>query len=173
MGYTDNAGASRISGLEAALQWSVTERFNLSAAVALMDSELKSFEDPIVAPRFGLDANLSGNELPFAPDVSGTVSAQYLAPLGAVSGWKMRLRTDVRYMGERYFETVNLMRADAYWLANVYAGVQNGRYQIGAFADNLFDAEYLTGGTLPDAVFPPEVTIGHPRTYGVRLNARF
>ncbi|MGH8239352.1 MAG: TonB-dependent receptor, partial [Steroidobacteraceae bacterium] len=170
--YIANAGVSEIYGLETALQWSATEHLSLSGAVSLMHSELKEFEDPIVAPRFGLNQDLAGNELPFAPKFSGTVSGQYLVPIGS-GDWEMRLRTDVRYMGSRFFEAVNLIEADPYWLANAYAGIQNERYEIGIYADNVFDEGYLTGGTLPDPVFPAEVTLGTPRMYGIRVAARF
>jgi len=170
--FIANAGKSEISGLEAALQWSPSDRWLLSTAVSLMDSELKQFQDPIVAPRFGLSVDQSGNELPYAPKVSGKVSAQYLVPIGS-GDWELRLRTDTRYMGSRFLEPVNLMEADAYWLANVYAGFQNQHYEIGVYADNVLDEEYLTGGTLPDLVFPAEVTLGTPRMYGLRVSARF
>ncbi|MGH6885454.1 MAG: hypothetical protein ACREGK_05215, partial [Geminicoccales bacterium] len=95
----------------------------------------------------------------------------YIAPL--TGDWQLRLRTDVRYMGKRFFETANLLEADAYTLANLYAGIENERYAVGLYADNVFDEEYLTGGTLPDFVFPPEVTIGTPRMYGIRATMQF
>lgn len=173
--FIANAGRSRIKGEEAALQWAVSERFHLDGSLTFLDAKYKSYQDTIIAPLFGVNPDLSGKTLPFAPRFTGSLSGQYVAPLSLGAGaWNVRLRADVRYSSARYFDPTDLLRADPYWLANVYAGIQNERYEIGVYADNVFDKGYLTGGFLPQAfVFPPEVVLGEPRMVGVRFSARF
>jgi iron complex outermembrane receptor protein len=173
--FIANAGRSRIAGEEAAVQWAVSQSFNLDGSLTFLDAKYKSYQDTIIAPQLGLNPDLDGKTLPFAPRVTGSLSGQYVAalPLGG-GGWKMRLRADVRYSSARYFDPTDLLRANAYWLTNVYAGIQDRHYEIGVYANNVFDKGYLTGGFLPQGyVFPPEVVLGEPRIVGIRFNALF
>ncbi|MGH8211126.1 MAG: TonB-dependent receptor, partial [Steroidobacteraceae bacterium] len=159
-----NAGESRISGEEAALQWAVSDSLDVDASLTFLDSKYKAYQDTVIAPRFGLNPDLNGKRLPFSPRAAGSLSVQYLASLPVGGGtWKARLRADVRYTDSRFFDPTDLLEASAYWLTNLYAGVQNERYEIGVYADNVFNQGYLTGGFLPDGVFPPEVELGQPR----------
>jgi iron complex outermembrane recepter protein len=174
IGYISNAGKSRIEGAEAALQWAVTDRLSLNGSMTFLDSKYLRYDDPIVAPLFGLSPDLTGKRLPYSPRFASSLSGQYVAPLPFGSAaWEVRLRADVRYTDARFFDPTNLLEANAYWLANLYAGVQNSHLEIGAYADNAFNKGYLRGGMLPDFVFPPEVTLGEPRVFGVRVTARF
>jgi iron complex outermembrane receptor protein len=171
--YIINAGQSEIMGLEVSGTWLPTEHLTLTASFSYLDAEYKEFFAPLDAAPFGLDPDLSGNNLVYSSEFSGTLSAQYVAPIGT-GGWSTRLRADLSYVGERPFDTLGLFIADAYTLVDLYAGVQNERYEVGLFANNAFDEDFLTGGFLPSAGgFPPLATVGKPSQFGVRAKVSF
>jgi iron complex outermembrane receptor protein len=170
--YIENAGKSRIKGIEASVFATPTRGLDVNASIALLDAKFIDYIDPISATVFGIDPDLSGNTLSFAPDVTVSAGAQYVFPIGA-SGWDARLRGDVNMVSDRSFNVTNLLIADGYSVVNLYAGVQNERFQIGLFADNVFDERYLTGGSISASTFPPLLTVGKPRIYGIRGEMRF
>lgn len=170
--YIENAGKSRIKGIEAAAQVRLVDGFDFNAAISLLDAEFVEYLDPVSARVFGIDPDFSGNKLSFAPDVSVSAGAQYVFPIGS-GGWDARLRGDISMVSDRSFNVTNLLIADGYAVANLYAGVQNERFQFGLFADNAFDERYLTGGSISASVFPPLLTVGKPRVYGIRSEFRF
>jgi iron complex outermembrane receptor protein len=172
LSYVTNAGKSRVKGLEISGNLLATPELTLSASVSLLDAEFTDYYAPLSAGPFGLDPQLAGNKMVFAADVMASGSAQYRRPLGA-EGWELRLRGDVSYVGERPFDVTNLLMADAYTIVNLYAGMSKGPYEIGVFADNAFDEDYLTGGILPSVFFPPLLTVGDPRVVGVRVAVQF
>ena len=110
------------------------------------------------------------------PDITATIGAQYIRPVGN-GRWNMRLRFDGSYNGEFAVDSSNVGVVDAYFMANAYAGIQNEHVEVGVYARNLFDEEYLTGGFVPGfnpfLAFPPLASIGRPRTVGVRLRFRY
>ncbi len=170
--YIENAGKSRIKGVEGSVQANLVDGLTLNAAISVLDAKFVDYLDPNSALVFGISPDLSGNDLSFAPDLTVSGGAQYVFPLND-GGWDVRLRADASHVGERSFNVTNLLIADAYTVVNLYAGVQNEQFQIGLFADNAFDERYLTGGSISSSVFPPLLTVGKPRIYGVRSEFRF
>lgn len=170
-GFITNAGESRIYGFEAGLNAELADGFTLTGALTVLDAKYEMFEDPFTAPLIGFDSDLAGNDLPFSPNVAASFSAQYVTPLSG--DWDIRLRADGRYTGERAIEFVNAFFADAYFIANLYAGVENDHFELGVFADNVFDEGYILGGFVPGQFFPPLMTIGDPRIWGVRGRISF
>lgn len=170
--FVTNAGKSEIKGLEFSARYSPIVELDLSLTLSLLDTEYTDYVDAIRAAPFGIDPQLAGNELVFAADVSGSLSAQYGRPVGA-GRWSVRLRGDANYVGERPFDVTNLLIADAYTVVNLYAGFEDERYEFGLFVDNALDEKYLNGGFLPSVAFPPLLSVGDPRIYGARVRMRF
>ena len=54
-----------------------------------------------------------------------------------------------------------------------YAGASNDRLEIGFFANNATDEDYLVGGVLPSLFFPPLLTVADPSIYGLRVTMNF
>ena len=79
-----NAATATTQGLEVDLTWAVTDQLTLFAAIAWLNSEYDDFPDgpctfvqnPTSAP--GCVQNLSGKELPYAPEFSGTINGDYV-----------------------------------------------------------------------------------------------
>ncbi|MGH8597399.1 MAG: TonB-dependent receptor [Gammaproteobacteria bacterium] len=169
--YIENAGKSRIKGIEASVTLTPTRGLDVNASISLLDAKFVDYLDPSSALVFGIDPDLSGNKLSYAPDVSVSAGAQYVFPVS--QNWDVRLRGDVNMVSDRSFNVTNLLIADGYAVVNLYAGVQNKQFQLGLFANNAFDQRYLTGGSISSSVFPPLLTVGKPRVFGVRGEVRF
>ena len=60
---------------------------------------------------------------------------------------------------------------EEFW-QNLRAGVEQGRFSFTAFVENLFDENYYTG-TFDDLFWSGIHVRVHPRTWGVRLTARY
>ncbi|MEQ8262924.1 TonB-dependent receptor [Pseudohaliea sp.] len=168
--FVVNAGESSIYGIEASSRVQLTQYLSLTAALSYLNAEYEEFFNPIDALPFALNPDLSGNDLPYAPDFSMSASAQYVAPVGD-SGWDLRFRADFAHVGEQAFDSTNIFIADSYSLLDLYLGIQNERYELGLFGTNVTDEEYLTGGSV-SATLPPFATIGDPSIWGVRLRVR-
>jgi iron complex outermembrane receptor protein len=167
-----NAGQSEVYGMEMSLRYQPSEQLSISGALSYLQTEYLEFVNEIDAPAFGLDPDLAGNILPYSPELSASMSIQHISPFGS-TGWDVRARGDLAYVGERAFDATNLFIANSHTLLNLYLGLQNDRYEIGAFVDNLGDERYLTGGVVPSNGNPPLATIGDPRTWGVRFRMTF
>lgn len=83
-----NAASAITQGLEADLKWALTERLTLSAAMAYLDAEYDEFDNAqcntdqlLNGSCAGGTQDLSGKPLQYAPDWSGTLSAEYVLPL--------------------------------------------------------------------------------------------
>ncbi|WP_040481426.1 TonB-dependent receptor [Luminiphilus syltensis] len=165
-----NAGQSEVYGIELFGRWNPVEGLELTGALSWLDTEYTEFFNPIDTAPFGIDPDLAGNRLPYAADLSASASAQYTRPLS--NGWDLRLRADMSYVGDRAFDATNLFVADEYFTTNLYAGIQNERFELGAYARNVTDEEFLNGGFVPSPGFPPLATLGDPRIVGLRLRVR-
>ena len=174
--YVVNVGKSRIYGLDGSFSAELSDGFTLGGGFSWLDAEYKEYFDFQTAPGLGLNPDLSGNTLINTPEFTATLNAQYIRPIGS-GAWDMRLRFDGTYNDEFAVDVTNVGIVDSYFLANAYIGVQNENFEVGLFARNLFDEEYLTGGFIPGfnpfLAFPPLASIGRPRTIGVRVRYSF
>ncbi len=174
--YVINAGKSRVYGIDASIFAELSDGFTVSGGLAWLDAEYKEYLNSQTAPGLGLDPDVSGNTMINAPKITATLSAQYIRPIGS-GGWNIRLRFDGSYNDEFAVDTLNVGIVDDYFLANAYAGIQNEHFEVGIYARNLFDVNYLTGGFIPGfnpfLAFPPLASIGRPRTVGVRVRYSF
>lgn len=169
--FISNAGASEVTGVEFMGKFQATEALSLQLSFSALDAEYSEYFNPLETAPFGLPPDLSGNDMIQAADLSANASAQYVKPLSG--GWSLRLRADINHVGERPFDVTNLLVADAYTTLDLYAGASNDSLEIGLFANNATDEDYLVGGILPSLFFPPLLTIGDPSVYGLRLTMSF
>lgn len=173
IGFIDNAGQSEIYGVEASVFAEPIDGLTLNAGVTWQHTEFLEYVDPFNAPLLGLNPDLAGNRLINTPEIAASGSAQYIHPLGG-TGLDMRLRADMRYTGDQAIDVTNIGIIDPYTIVNLYAGVQSDVFELGVFADNVFDEEYLVGGSVSSsAPFPPLLNIGDPRIYGLRARVNF
>ena len=132
--------------------------------------------DPHTAPNGGAGfyKDLSGNELPNAPDFTATITADYTLPLP--SDWLMTLHTDLYYQSEawtRVFNTEGYDKLKAYTNVNLAAIFTNedAGWKVMAYVKNVFDRDSITGAFLnsDDTGLTTNVFLTEPRLYGLRV----
>ncbi|MEM9278994.1 MAG: TonB-dependent receptor, partial [Pseudomonadota bacterium] len=138
-------------GAEIDAKWSPDDNLDLFASAAYVETEFLEFLDG------GND--FSGNEFRDAPNFTASAGATYNFDNGTyVSG-------DVSYTGTSYSDAANTIRNDSRFLVNLRIGHREENWEIFAYARNLFDEEYLSGGaTIGANTF---AFSGEPRTVGV------
>jgi outer membrane receptor protein involved in Fe transport len=126
----------------------------------------------------GFFKDLSGNELPNAPNLTATITADYTVPLP--SEWLMTLHTDLYYQAEswtRIFNTEGYDKLKAYTNVNVAAIFTNEPqgWKVMAYVKNVFDRDSITGAFLnsDDSGLTTNVFLTEPRLYGIRVTKDF
>ncbi|MCJ2179680.1 TonB-dependent receptor [Novosphingobium album (ex Hu et al. 2023)] len=161
-----NVPKSRVLGLEAEVQWAVTDTFSLIGTAAALDSKITShfialdnlaaaaaeydlvvvqklnqFAPAVTLARAAAAQDLKGNELAKTPKFSGTFSAQYKSELSDTATVRAALTLIYRAsLQSRMFNNPAVDRVPAYAQVNASAGVDlaNG-ISVDLIAQNLFD----------------------------------
>jgi len=138
-------------------------------------TELYHGFDPSSAPNggAGFSKNLGGNELPNAPPLTASFSAEYSIPL--TEDWAGTLRGDYYwqdYSWARVFNDKPYDRLRGYTNINLALILtsQNG-WQVMGYVKNVLDTTAITGAFLnsDDSGLTTNVFITDPRLYGVRV----
>ncbi|HTO40764.1 MAG TPA: TonB-dependent receptor [Rhizomicrobium sp.] len=131
--------------------------------------------DPTTAPNngAGFSKNLSGNELPNAPPLTASFSAEYSIPLN--DNWAGTLRGDYYwqdYSWARVFNDRPYDRIRGYTNVNLALILtsQDG-WQVMGYVKNVLDTTSVTGAFLnsDDSGLTTNVFITDPRLFGVRV----
>ncbi|PEQ10589.1 hypothetical protein B2G71_21675 [Novosphingobium sp. PC22D] len=163
--YQANLGKSTIDGAQLSTNVNVVPGFDVNAAVTYLDGKIDRYLDLSgVSQFYGIDPDLADNELPNAPKLRFTVSPQLVLPV--FGSFDLRARADVSYTSARYFDAQNLLRQDPYTLVNLYVGIERENFEIGVYANNVFDEGYHGAGSL--TTVGPLLSTGAPRMVGVR-----
>lgn len=169
-----NAAKARTYGVEFESEVRATDRLTLSANATWLHARFTEFTtlDPARRPLGPLD--LSGNQLPQAPNYTATGSADYRVPLANGS---ITFHGDVFWTSRVYHSEFNRLPVSqaAYAKVNASVGWNNERFGFTVFGKNLLNKKTV------DSSYQSSVTLGYPifgwlappRTYGVRLTARF
>lgn len=161
-GYVDNAGESESVGVELQLEAQLAEGLELFAGLGLVNTEFDEYVDP-----YGVD--VSGNELPFAPDTTLGLGLQYTHPLGEESSWFVA--GELGDVGDFFYDAQNRER-EGYTLVHARTGVRFDRWGLDLWVRNAFDEEYVPVAFQPN---PGDPTVfvgesGAPRTIGATLS---
>ncbi|MEM7793985.1 MAG: TonB-dependent receptor [Cyanobacteria bacterium P01_C01_bin.118] len=159
--FTDsvrNADVS-ITGLEFDVRATPVEGLDFIAGLGIVDAEFTNFTDP------NTGANFDGNSLPYAPDLTYNVAAQYRAPFGLFA------RLELQGVGETFFDEGNTLEQDPYTVVNARLGYEFDQYGIYLFANNLFDTRYIVQAF--DIGVGQAGAFGVPATYGVQFRSSF
>lgn len=151
---TVNAGKSESFGAEFDLRYRPLTGLTLGASVGLLKTRFKDFTTDV--------GDFSGNEFPEAPNVSGSVTANYYAEQGWFVGGDVTYRSSV-------FATSDLANQDnlkikGRTLVNLHAGYEDpaGRFRVMGEIRNLLDLDYLTGRDINSGAY-----IGDPIVFGL------
>ncbi|PEQ12269.1 TonB-dependent receptor [Novosphingobium sp. PC22D] len=160
----DNIDKVRIRGAELELQARPAEGLDVSAAIGLIDSNIRN------SLQFPSD---EGNKAPRTVPFSSTVSAQYRKPL--MDGIGLFMRAEWQHFGKKYWNTDNVAVQDPYNLVNVRLGVEYDDMGVYFFGRNIFGDEYYSEFFQP-AYSGLDVAIGYPSqpsSYGIEARIKF
>jgi len=168
-----NAGSAEASGLEAELTALASDRFVIQASVGFLDTQYN--EDVIDEVRDDV-LLVAGEALPFAPELSYSLSAIYVAPLA--NGREMRLRADYSWRDELLWDATGAVDErdgeDSYGLLNVSATYEFERWSLTAFGRNVTDEVYAMNGFVNSRVVGANWRQrGRPAEWGLRATAEF
>lgn len=164
---TQSAGTATNKGVEVELTIKPTSWLSIFGNIGYIDGGID--DKPSIAPNF------RGAKFRLQPEVQAAGGFTIDAPLGGVTFFAT---PSITYRSKIFFEIPNnpLISQEGVTLVNINAGLRFGddRFEISAFARNLFNEDYLldagnTGGAFGIPTFIP----AEPRLYGVRVGAKF
>jgi len=171
--YFVNGGSATSKGAELTLTFLPAEGFTLRATGGYTNAELTE-DVPLVG---GLD----GDRLPFVPEWTGSVLANYLFSIGSHVAWA---GGSVNYIGERrsnFSQRFNAYDVSSYTTLNINAGMELGQFDLNIYIKNLGDENGVTFLNNVGQLFPPINNLGNPfvqgliqpRTIGAELTWNF
>ncbi|MCW5572158.1 MAG: TonB-dependent receptor [Steroidobacteraceae bacterium] len=135
--YIRNAGGSEIKGAELELEAAVTDNFTAGLTYALTDAKFTELEDFGEAPALFGSPSLNGKKLFGVPEQQASVYGKVKFAVGAdKSGF---VRGDMSYMDRKYDQIFNLAHTGEQILTNLSAGVENDRWAVTLYINNVFD----------------------------------
>ncbi|MGO4702022.1 TonB-dependent receptor [Dyella sp. 2RAB6] len=190
LGFNNVKGSTKVAGLESELAYQEQDdRANLVLSVipkkklgTLLYAGSNDYQGlPACAPQSGISAcmNITGNDLPHAPDVALTAIYEHDFHLG--NGGRLTPRFSGQYQSDQWLSTFNLGAGDkqkAYFrgdLALRYTEPQD-RWWVAAFVQNVTDGRVRTSSgrfSMPDGSFQYVSQYLPPRTFGVQLGVWF
>lgn len=164
-----NVEEATIYGADLTALWrpARVEGLALSASIGLLSTELGAFESSA-----GLVP--AGNELPDAPELTGTLGVSYERELS--EAWSARFEAEGHYAGDMFKDSLNdpLIATDAYWTFNGRAILENaGGWSLSLWGRNLSDERYATQGVNQLPLGYAFRVYGAPRTYGLSISREF
>lgn len=173
LSYYANAGAARSYGAEAEIKTNFYHDLHVNATATLQNAKFTQYTRPNPFGNTPL-VNLAGNRIPVTPTFKGTLSAYYDADLNGRG--LLTPHVDVLYSSHYYSTDYNtvLDRQSSYATldASLRYTLPNERIYIEGFGSNLTEKAVIYSSTLGSAA-RIQNSYSPPRTYGVRVGARF
>lgn len=163
-GFVANAGESQSQGIELEAQMKPLEGLSILGGIGLLDTEFDRFRDS-----FGTD--VAGRSLPFAPDFTGNIGAQYSKRFA--DDLMFRVAGEWVQVGKFFYDASNLGQ-ERYGLANFRAAVGDGRWDFEVWIRNAFDQRYQPIAFQANPA-NPNFFVGEssaPRTVGMTFRVR-
>lgn len=174
--FVDNAGDSKIFGVEAEARAIVSDNLSVTAAFGYTHAEFKRFTVFDLASGTNIDV-ADARVFQNTPKYTMSVAPTYTHDL---AGGKITIMPSISYRSAySQFEIPNaILDENGYEIVDASIVWTSGddRFQLGAHGRNLFDARYRIGGyNFPGALFGDSVIAfyGPPRTFTVSAEVRF
>ena len=197
-----NAGESRVRGLELELNARPTDEFDVRIAWAYVDAKIRNFLDDEQEDLYDTDGRVGalntgndptgqtrGKRLPQVPSQQLIVGAGYTRPIQG--DWEGFLRGDMTYEGKRFSQVDNLAHTGDSYIANFRVGAQTEELTLTFFVNNAFDDRTPTVLTrirdfnrllqipgrlnpaVPQTTFFRDIQVGFPRKRAWGLSANY
>jgi iron complex outermembrane receptor protein len=167
-----NAGAARARGAELELAWRASDDLRLSAGLTYNDAEFGNYI--LQEPVSGVQQNLRGEQVPFTPDWTGRLGAEYRIRLAG--GASLTPSTNIQYSSSFSTNDFDYVfgRQDSYAKVDLslkYSAASD-RWWLQAFGNNITDIAVITR-TIRFGQNAIVRSYAAPATYGVRLGVKF
>lgn len=183
-----NAGSSKIYGLEASMNALVTEDDKVDLGLTLLHAR---FDDFLASPTNGAAAlsmrpveastgadgvtvynnQLKGYMLPQAPNVTLALGYEHTWKLTADNG--LNFRAEAKYSSKQYFDSFNYndSEQEGYATINAYFGYSTEKWRVNLFGRNLADKLYLVDAAevTTGSAHTYRYGFGAPRTFGIHF----
>ena len=173
LSYYANAGAARGYGVEAEVKTNFYRDFHLNGTATYLNAKYTQYTRP---NPFGntTTVNLAGNRVPMSPTFKGTISAYYDAKIGdaGVLTPHVDLLYSTHYYATDYNTVLDRQRAYATLDGSLRYTLPDARVYIEGFGSNLTKKAVIYSATLGSTA-RVQNSYSPPRTYGVRVGARF
>lgn len=165
--YLQNVGEVTAKGIDLKVKARPTERLGIMGGLGLNKTTFTDYKNPVTP---GLD--LTGNRVPYAPEVTANFSVDYAFDLPDERG-QLIPRAGVSYASEIYFDETNGIGQEGFALVDLGMAWQvNDHVAADVFVNNLFDKTYAVYGfTAPG--YGNLYQLGHGRAIGASLNITF
>jgi iron complex outermembrane receptor protein len=169
---TLNAGEAVSKGFEWTFNWYPTEGLSLGLLGAYTDATLKGDVSEIN----GFD----GDELPYVPDWTTTVTAEY--EWQTSGSYQAYVGGNLAYVGDKFTNfnfrpALTHLEMPSYETWGLQAGLRGDRYTFELYGKNLSDERGITsysgGQTIFGIVIPGAISIIRPREIGLRFTALY
>ena len=162
IGFTANASEATHMGIEADLDWFLTDKFRVIGSLGLLDTEFDDYKNPkpgAFSPK--------GRNVANAPSYQFSLGSEwYVAP-------QWTLRANVEGKDALYFSDSHNSRSNAYALVNTSVDYTTKHWKTTLWVRNLFDKDYATRGfffDLSSGTNPQGYQqLGEPRIGGVTV----
>jgi iron complex outermembrane receptor protein len=169
-----NGGKAVLYGLDLDATMRVTERLTVTGGIELEHDEFTDFPAadfflscPKAYPTI-CSRSANGNELPQTPGASGIVNVDYRAP---VMAGELHLNLNESANSGYYYAPNNEYKQSAYGLLNGSVAWSRDGYSVTLWGKNLTNVIYpISVNQAPTAV---AAAYAAPRTYGIRVGAKF
>ncbi|MGD9597019.1 MAG: TonB-dependent receptor [Steroidobacteraceae bacterium] len=134
--YIRNAGKTEIKGAELEIEMAVTDQFTAGFTWSLTDAKFKELLDAEAGQLFG-NTSLAGKRPAGVPQQQASTYGKLTFPVGAnKSGF---VRGDISYTDRKYDQIFNLAHTGEQVLMNMSAGMENDRWAVTFYVNNLTD----------------------------------
>ncbi|GAB3292096.1 TonB-dependent receptor [Parahaliea aestuarii] len=156
---TMNAGDSESWGAEIEAQLAFDNGLRIYGSLGLLETELGDFPAEDCS-----NGSCDGNQYSEAPEVTASLGGEYRHDSGFFASLAASY-TDSFY---RSVDNADDLEVDSSFVVDAKIGYDFGHFRVSAYANNVFDEEYLTGISNANSAF-----IGDPRAMGVEVTAAF
>ncbi len=157
-----NVGKQSSKGIEIEVAGKLTYAWRVQGNVTFLSAKFDKFSQS----SGGNVVSRNGNRPPEVPQTVANLWSIYRLPMAI----PFDVGASWRYVGDRYIDNANSIRLKAYMTADAWLSLGYKQFSLTLRGRNLFDKTYAIWGS---QFYPDQALIGAPRTYELRLTARF
>ncbi|MEM6905928.1 MAG: TonB-dependent receptor, partial [Pseudomonadota bacterium] len=133
-----NAGKVETYGAEASLLVELGEELTLDGSVGVLEANATDFRTTIFGAGGLVPADLSGNDLTFAPSLTYSAGLSYEGREGFFASARVNGSTGY------FFDAANTLRQPAFATVDLEAGYEYENFRFSVWVNNVFDKEFFT-----------------------------